>query len=76
MSTNIYNIEYQLSMILVSFLFLFFLEYQLFFNKVSLKTSIEINPSNFLYVFILSVNFKNLVSRLHVLIISFMLSKF
>ena len=56
--------------------YFFFIEYQLFFNKISLKTNLERNPSNFLYVFILSVNLKNLVFGLHVLIISFVLAKF
>ena len=45
-------------------------------NKVSLQTSLERNPSNLSYIFILSVKFENLTIGLHVLIISFMLAKF
>ena len=45
-------------------------------NKVSLQTSLEINPSNLSYIFILSVNFENLTIELQVLIISFVLTKF
>ena len=45
-------------------------------NKVSLQTSLERNPTNLLYIFILSVNFENLTVRLHVLITSLMLTKF
>ena len=45
-------------------------------NKVSLQTSLERNPTNSLYIFILSVNFENLTVRLHILIISLMLTKF
>ena len=45
-------------------------------NKVSLQTSLEINPSNLSYIFILSVNFENLTIGLQVLIISFVLTKF
>ena len=45
-------------------------------NKVSLQTSLEINPSNLSYIFILSVNFENLTIGLQVLIISFALTKF
>ena len=45
-------------------------------NKVSLQTSLEKNPTNFSFIFILSVNFENLTVKLHVLIISFMLTKF
>ena len=45
-------------------------------NKVSLQTSLEINPSNLSYIFILSVNFENLIIGLQVLIISFVLTKF
>ena len=44
--------------------------------KVSLQTSLERNPTNSPYIFILSVNFKNLTVRLHVLITSKMLTKF
>ena len=49
-------------------LVIIYIEYQLFLNKISRKTSLEINPLNFLYVFILNMNFKNLASRLHGLI--------
>ena len=34
------------------------------------------NPSNFLYIFLLYVNFENLTIRLHVLIIFSLLAKF
>ena len=36
----------------------------------------EWNPTNSSYIFILSVNFKNLIVRLHVLITSLILTKF
>ena len=45
-------------------------------NKVSFQTSLERNPTNSLYIFILSVNFENLTIRLHVLITSLILTKF
>ena len=45
-------------------------------NKVSFHTSLERNPTNSLYIFILSVNFENLTIRLHVLITSLILTKF
>ena len=45
-------------------------------NKVSLKISLEKNPTNSSYIFILSVNFKNLTAKLHVFITSLMLTKF
>ena len=45
-------------------------------NKVSLQTSLERNPLNYSFIFILSVNLENLIVGLHVLIISFMLAKF
>ena len=45
-------------------------------NKVSLQISLEKNPKNSSYIFILNVNFKNLTIGLHILIISFMLSNF
>ena len=48
----------------------------LFMNKVSLQTSLERNFINLSYISILSVNFKNLTVRLHVLIIFFMHVKF
>ena len=38
-------------------------------NKVSLQTSLERNSTNSSYIFILSVNFENLIVGLHVLII-------
>ena len=44
-------------------------------NKVSLQTSLDRNPTNLSYIFILSVNFENLTIRLHVLIMSLMLTK-
>ena len=44
-------------------------------NKVSLQTSLERNPSNSSYIFILSVNFENLTVELNALIISFMHAK-
>ena len=45
-------------------------------NKVSFQTSLERNPTNSLYIFILSVNFENLTIRLHVLVTSLILTKF
>ena len=45
-------------------------------NKVSLQISLERNSTNSSYIFILSVNFENLIVKLHVLIISLMLTKF
>ena len=45
-------------------------------NKVSIQTSLERNPTNSSYIFILSVNFENLTVRLHDLITSKMLTKF
>ena len=45
-------------------------------NKVSLQTSLERNPTNSSYIFILNVNFENLTVRLHVLITSLILTKF
>ena len=45
-------------------------------NKVSLQTNLERNPTNSLYIFILSVNFENLTVRLHVLITFLMLTNF
>ena len=45
-------------------------------NKISLQPSLERNPTNSSYIFILSVNFENLTVRLHVLITSLMLTKF
>ena len=45
-------------------------------NKVSLQISLERNPTNLSYIFILSVNFENLTVKLHVLITSLMLTKF
>ena len=45
-------------------------------NKVSLETSLERNPTNPLYIFILSVNFENLTVKFHAFITSLMLTKF
>ena len=45
-------------------------------NKVSLQTSLEKNPTNSSYIFILIVNFENLTLKLHVLITFLMLTKF
>ena len=45
-------------------------------NKVSLQTSLERNPTNSSYIFILSVNFENLTVELHVLITSIIIIKF
>ena len=45
-------------------------------NKVSLQISLEYNPSNLSYIFILSVKFENLTIGLHAFIIFFMLAKF
>ena len=47
-----------------------------FGNKVFLQTSLERNPTNSSYIFILSVNFENLTVILHILIKSLMLTKF
>ena len=43
---------------------------KIIWNKVSLQTSLERNSTNSSYIFILSVNFENLIVRLHVLITS------
>ena len=43
---------------------------KIIWNKLSLQTSLERNSTNSSYIFILSVNFKNLIVRLHVLITS------
>lgn len=45
-------------------------------EKVSLQTILERNPSNFFFIFLLDVNFKNLTVELHVFIISSILAKF
>ena len=45
-------------------------------NKVSLQTSLERNPTNSSYFFVLNVNFENLTVRLYVLITSLILTKF
>ena len=45
-------------------------------NKISLQTSLERNPLNLSYIFILSVKFENLTIGLHGFIIFFMLAKF
>ena len=39
-------------------------------------TSLERNPSNSSYIFLLGVNFENITVELHVFIICFMLAKF
>ena len=38
-------------------------------DKVTLRTSLKKNPSNFIYIFLLDINFENLTIRLHVLYI-------
>ena len=43
---------------------------KIIWNKLSLQTSLERNSTNSSYIFILSVNFENLIVRLHVLITS------
>ena len=45
-------------------------------NKISLQISLERNPTNSSYIFVLNVNFENLTVRLYVLITSLMLTKF
>ena len=45
-------------------------------NTTSLQTSLERNPTNLSYIFILSVNFENLTVILHVLIRFLMFTKF
>ena len=45
-------------------------------NTTSLQTSLERNPTNLSYIFILSVNFENLTVILHVLITFLMFTKF
>ena len=45
-------------------------------SKVSLQTSLERNPTNSSYIFILNVNFENLTVKLHVFITSLILAKF
>ena len=45
-------------------------------NKISLQTSLERNPTNSSYIFVLNVNFENLTVRLYVFITSLMLTKF
>ena len=45
-------------------------------EQISLQISLKRNSSNSLYIFILSINFKNLIDRLNILIISFMFVKF
>ena len=56
--------------------FFLFIYPPLLVNKVSLQISLERNPTNFSYIFKLSMNFENLTVRLHVIIIFFMLAKF
>ena len=43
---------------------------KIIWNKVSLQISLERSSTNSSYIFILSVNFENLIARLHVLITS------
>ena len=45
-------------------------------EKVFLQTILERNPSNSFYIFLLDVDFENITVELHVLIISFILTKF
>ena len=45
-------------------------------NKISLQPSLERNPTNSSYIFVLNVNFENLTVRLYVFITSLMLTKF
>ena len=45
-------------------------------KNVSLQTSLKRNPSNVFYIFLLNVNFKNLIIGLYILIIFFILTKF
>ena len=44
-------------------------------KKLFFQTSLKINPSNFSYIFLLDINFENLIIRLYVLIISLILAK-
>ena len=48
----------------------------IFLEKCLALNQFEINYPNFLYIFLLDVNFENLPVILYVLIISFMLAKF
>ena len=45
-------------------------------NKISLQPSLERNPTNSSYIFVLNVNFENLTVRFYVFITSLMLTKF
>ena len=45
-------------------------------NKVSLQINLERNPINSSYIFILNVNFENLIVKLYVLITFLILTKF
>jgi len=45
-------------------------------ENVSIQTSLEINPSNFSHIFLLDINFENLIIELHALIIPFIFAKF
>ena len=45
-------------------------------NKISLQPSLERNPTNSSYIFVLNVNFENLTVRLYVFFTSLMLTKF
>ena len=56
--------------------FFFWIVKWLKWNKVSFEISLEKNSTNFSYIFILSVNFKNLIVKLYVFIIFFIFAKF
>ena len=45
-------------------------------NKISLQTSLKRDFSNFLYIFLLNLNFKKLIIKLHVLYVLNMHVKF
>ena len=45
-------------------------------KKVSLQASLERNPSKFIYIFLLDVNFENLIVELYVLYVFNTLLKF
>ena len=45
-------------------------------ENVSLQTSLKRNPSNVFYIFLLNVNFENLIIGLYILIIFSILTKF
>ena len=72
---------YDLSLSNHLFFFFFFfkslLHHSLILEKnVSLQVSLKKNPSNFIYIFLLDINFENLTFRLHALITSSILTKF